>query len=143
VNATCEMAAAASAYSHGTFTYVFVPATVSDPLTERSASVADTDAAISCMTDLCKAHFQRVKDIRSMSPEARAASMAEMRAQIAAKHPGVTVSDAQIESIFDMNMVDTVPLIVNKKAGGFIGVNMYVDDQGQAKQLPVRAYGGD
>jgi hypothetical protein len=132
------MAAAASAYSHGPFTYVFVPANVSDSMTERSASAANTDAAISCMTDLCKEHFQQVKDIRAMPAAERATSMAQMRAQIAQKHPGVTVSDAQIESIFDMNMVDTVPLLVNKPKGGYIGVNMYVDDQGQTKQLPVR-----
>ena len=34
-------------------------------------------------------------------------------------------------------MVDIVALMPQTKAGGFVGVSVYVDDQGIAKELPI------
>lgn len=33
--------------------------------------------------------------------------------------------------------VETVPLLVNNAASGYVGVNLYCDDQAQVKELPV------
>lgn len=35
------------------------------------------------------------------------------------------------------SLVDSVPLLLNTKAVGHVGVNMYVDDKGTAKGLPT------
>ncbi len=49
----------------------------------------------------------------------------------------IKLDDEQLESVFNMGTVDCVPLLVNKKETDFQAVNMYVDDQGMAKKLPV------
>lgn len=33
--------------------------------------------------------------------------------------------------------VETIPLLVNNRDSGFVGVNMYCDDQAQVKELPL------
>lgn len=35
------------------------------------------------------------------------------------------------------SLVDSIPLVLNTKAVGHVGVNMYVDDKGTAKGLPT------
>lgn len=42
-----------------------------------------------------------------------------------------------IEKLFQSHNVDSIALLVNKPAHGYLSVNMYVDDQGVAKKLPV------
>lgn len=43
-----------------------------------------------------------------------------------------------MEMMLDMDsLVDSVPLMANTKDTNFIGVNLYVDDRGSAKGLPV------
>merc|ERR1719189_2939422 len=50
---------------------------------------------------------------------------------------GVEVTDAMMDMMMSMgSLVDSIPLIINSKANGWIGVNMYVDDKGTAKGLP-------
>jgi len=36
-----------------------------------------------------------------------------------------------------MQLVESVPLLVNNKANDYIGVNLYVDDTGSIKGLPI------
>ena len=42
-----------------------------------------------------------------------------------------------------MQLVESVPLLTNSKANGFVGVNLYCDDTGQIKQLPVNVRATD
>ena len=42
-----------------------------------------------------------------------------------------------------MQLVESVPLVSNSKANGFVGVNMYVDDTGAIKQLPINVRASD
>jgi hypothetical protein len=47
------------------------------------------------------------------------------------------LTDELFDRCLGMSAVDCVPLLVNKKATDFIAINLYVDDQGVAKKLPV------
>jgi hypothetical protein len=42
-----------------------------------------------------------------------------------------------------MQLVESVPLLTNSKANDFVGVNLYVDDIGSIKQLPVNVRASD
>ena len=42
-----------------------------------------------------------------------------------------------------MQLVESIPLLPNSKANKFVGVNMYVDDTGSIKQLPVNVRASD
>jgi len=47
------------------------------------------------------------------------------------------IDDSTIQQIFSMTSVDTIPLINNKLSTSYTSVQMYVDDKGQLKKLPV------
>lgn len=36
-----------------------------------------------------------------------------------------------------MQLVESIPLLVNSKANDYIGINLYVDDTGSIKNLPI------
>lgn len=42
-----------------------------------------------------------------------------------------------------MQLVETVPLLSNSKQNQFVGVNLYVDDTGAIKNLPVNVRATD
>lgn len=42
-----------------------------------------------------------------------------------------------------MQLVESVPLLTNSKANGFVGVNLYCDDTGSIKQLPINVRATD
>ena len=50
---------------------------------------------------------------------------------------GTTVTDDMLKAAGSMQLVENICLLSNSKANGFVGVNMYVDDSGAIKQLPV------
>jgi hypothetical protein len=69
---------------------------------------------------------------------------AQVRQQIAEtmskQNPGQPlkpIEDSMVDMILQMSAVDCVPLMNNKFTTGFIGLMMYVDDQGKARKLPL------
>ena len=121
------------------FLAVFIP---SDP--SRSVEQWKIDytnvSEVSCLMDRLKAHFAA----GGMKPEDQAALREKVRAQIketmAKQNPSAAsapIDDAMVNMILQMSSVDCVPLQNNKHSTGYIGLMMYVDDQGKAKNLPV------
>eukprot|EP00798_Chlamydomonas_sp_ICE-L_P025326 gene25322-10981_t len=47
------------------------------------------------------------------------------------------VDPSMLDGAINMQMVENIGLLPNSVANGFIGVNMYCDDQAQLKELPV------
>ena len=39
--------------------------------------------------------------------------------------------------------MESVPLLTNSKANGFVGVNLYIDDTGSIKNLPINMRASD
>jgi hypothetical protein len=70
----------------------------------------------------------------------RASVRAQIKATLEKQNPSAAskpIDDAMVDMILQMSAVDCVPLQNNKKSTGYIGLMLYVDDQGKAKQLPL------
>ena len=48
-----------------------------------------------------------------------------------------SIPEEALDMLMNMVTVDTIPLILNTKESQFVGVNVYVDDQGSLKGLPL------
>lgn len=111
------------------------PPASSEPLEERTLEYSK-DKEVECLMDAAKAHFARVRPAKTAAQ--RAAQLAELRAKLP---PG---AEAALEGrLMDMatslNMVESVALLPNMPAHGFVGVNLYVDDEGAIRDAPVNA----
>ena len=109
------------------------PPASSEPLEERTLEYSK-DKEVECLMDAAKAHFARVRPAKTAAQ--RAAQLAELRAKLP---PG---AEAALEGrLMDMatslNMVESVALLPNMPAHGFVGVNLYVDDEGAIRDAPV------
>jgi hypothetical protein len=86
-----------------------------------------------------------VNDFRGGAPGVDKASLREsvrqqIRDTLAKQNPSAAnnpIDDSMVDMILSMSAVDCVALQNNKASTGYIGVMMYVDDQGKAKGLPV------
>ncbi|KDO31454.1 hypothetical protein SPRG_04069 [Saprolegnia parasitica CBS 223.65] len=117
------------------FTVVYIPATDDKELAEWQIDLPkDIDGQISCLTERLRAHFKE-QSCGASSAEQREA----FRQQILAQMPkGSTMNDEVMSMMLQMDsLVDSVPLITNSAAAKHIGVNLYVDDKGTAKNLPL------
>lgn len=120
-----------------TFKTLYIPADSSKPVEEWVISY-NSASEVSCLMDRLKPHFsgQGVDTEKSSLRE-------QIRKQIQetmAKNPTFAnkpVDDAMVDMVMQMSAIDCVPLQNNKKSTGYIGLMMYVDDQGKAKGLPV------
>lgn len=70
---------------------------------------------------------------------ATAAPHALARAQMKKQGQQPDQNDAMLDVMADSQTVDIVPLIPALKPGGFISVTLYVDDKGNAKELPLNS----
>ncbi len=89
------------------------------------------------MTEFVKAHIKKTTSVDSK--EVRDAIANNMR-KVINENPstrGTHLTHDMINTLVNAHTVDQVPLLVNKKAHDYIGVSMYVDDNGMSKKLPV------
>jgi hypothetical protein len=70
---------------------------------------------------------------------ATAAPHALARVQMKKQGQQPDQNDAMLDVMADSQTVDIVPLIPALKPGGFISVTLYVDDKGNAKELPLNS----
>jgi hypothetical protein len=56
---------------------------------------------------------------------------------------GMRLLSKQSRCAGDMQLVESVPLLPNSKKNAFIGVNLYVDDTGSLKKLPINERASD
>ncbi|KNC55579.1 MYND finger domain-containing protein [Thecamonas trahens ATCC 50062] len=117
------------------FKIVYIPADQSQALEEWTVAIPP-GKKIECLTNRLKEHFQAATP--SASAEEKEAQREAIRQQLQEKMPGgATVPSELVDHFALMSTVDTVPLLVNKAAHDYIGVFLYVDDQGVIKNLPL------
>lgn len=85
------------------------------------------------MLRICwQAHFA------ASSPGKTDAQAAAQRAELLKQLPeGSSLPDGLLETATGLNLVENIALLSNSADNGFVGVNMYVDDEGSIKDLPI------
>ncbi|KAG2482944.1 hypothetical protein HYH03_018169 [Edaphochlamys debaryana] len=114
--------------------YVYVPADNTEPISEREIEVPE-GREVECLLDTLKAHFRLSGGTKT------AAQLAAQREQLIAQvgPQAAALSADMLAAALDMQMVESVPLLTNTPASGYVGVNLYCDDQAQVKELPLNA----
>ena len=118
-------------------TYVHIPVEINDPIQERSLTVVE-GKEVECLTDTLKAHFQQHGGDGGSGPDP--SIIAAISAQLEAKHgPGAAakIDPALLAQFAGQQMVEITAVQPGTKANGFSSTNLYSDDQGVAKKLPV------
>ncbi|KAK2080672.1 hypothetical protein QBZ16_000526 [Prototheca wickerhamii] len=110
-------------------------APASEPLEERTLEYSK-DKEVECLMDAAKAHFARVRPAKTAAQ--RAAQLAELRAKLPPGAEGA-LEGRLMDMATSLNMVESVALLPNMPAHGFVGVNLYVDDEGAIRDAPVNA----
>ncbi|KAF0685971.1 Aste57867_22223 [Aphanomyces stellatus] len=117
------------------FSIVYIPSVETEELQEWQLDLpVDVDGQIACLTERLRAHFKSKSGSASTEEQKEA-----FRKQILSQLPkGATVNDQMMAMMLQMeSLVDSIPLILNTPAVKHVGVNLYVDDKGTAKNLPV------
>jgi len=121
------------------FVCVFIPARTSEPVTEWTIQY-NAATEVSCLLDRLKPHFAGAgsdSDVAAVRESIRNQIREMQRKQGGEAAASKPIPDSMVDMVMNMSAVDCVPLQNNKKSTGFIGLMMYVDDQGKAKNLPV------
>eukprot|EP00937_MAST-01D_sp_MAST-1D-sp2_P001924 g1924.t1 len=116
------------------FAIAFVPADSSQPVTEWNVDIPPGQE-VECLVKRLKRHFARfeAKDAQRH----RAAFEQQLRQHMG---KGQMLTEDTLTQLMSVgSMVDTVPLVYNTADVGFVGVTMYVDDQGSSKELSFNA----
>jgi hypothetical protein len=120
-----------------TVRYVLIPANESDPIRELDLSVpAKLEDNLSVLTKALNEYY--AAQTGGFSPEQREALISSMRKQVAEKNKDGSMPDeAMLSQVALSQTVDIVQLLPPSSATGWVGVSMYVDDKGVAKELPT------
>jgi RNA polymerase II-associated protein 3 len=90
------------------------------------------DKEVECLLEHLKTHF------RKMSPSQTASQLAQHKEQLTRGLPeGTSVDQRMLNMATSLQLVETVSLLSQSKDNGFVGINLYVDDAGVLKGLPV------
>jgi tetratricopeptide (TPR) repeat protein len=109
------------------FRFVYIPAAVSDPIEELEQALVE-GKEVECLIDRLRAHFA------AAAPGKSAAATAAQRAALAASLPaGTPLDEGLLAAATSLRMVENIALLPSSKAGGFVGVNMYADDEGSLR----------
>ncbi|PNH06035.1 hypothetical protein TSOC_007639, partial [Tetrabaena socialis] len=117
--------------------YVYIPADLHEDVQEREIEVEE-GREVESLLDPLKEHFRAAGGVKTASQ--REAHRQQLVSQVGAE--AVTkLSDDMMSAALDMQMVETLPMLVNNASSGYVAVNLYCDDQAQIKELPgnVRA----
>ena len=132
-SSTCFATHARRERTMATIFYVLIPADSSEPMLDLQLPVPATpEENIGCLTKTLTGHYSRVAPIGQ-------AAVDSMRTQLLSKSDASTKApdEAMLGMLAQSQTVDIVQLLPATAASGFFGVNMYVDDKGQAKQSPI------
>lgn len=114
-----------------TFSYVYVPADVSQPIEERTHT-GPSELGQCTFIECLKGHFAKNATVDTAKfKETMAASHAE-----AAKHLEKADEDT-IQKLAQMTTVDIFTALLGKADNQFEQVSIYVDDKGVSKNLPI------
>ncbi|GLC45807.1 hypothetical protein PLESTB_001153700 [Pleodorina starrii] len=112
--------------------YVYIPADIHEEIRELELEVPP-DREVECLLDTLKEHFRQAGGEKTAAQQQahRQHLMEQVGAEAASK-----LSDEMMAAALNMQMVETVALLVNSPDSGYVGVNLYCDDQAQFKELP-------
>lgn len=112
------------------FKFVFIPADLAESLQQWELEVPEGQE-VECLIDRLKDHFA------ATGPRKTAAQIQAQQRDLMSKLPeGTSIDSRVLDVATSLNMVENICLLSNAKDNGFVGVNMYVDDEGSIKGLP-------
>ncbi|GLI64556.1 hypothetical protein VaNZ11_007876 [Volvox africanus] len=114
------------------FHYVYIPADVDEEIQELELDVPP-GREVECLLDTLKEHFRRMGGEKTAAQ--RQAHRKHLIEQVGGEEAASKMSDEMMSAALDIQMVETVPLLVNCRDSGYVGVNLYCDDQAQFKDL--------
>jgi len=86
---------------------------------------------VGCLLEMVKSHFHKV------SPKMSEVQRAEQTKRLLASLPeGTSLSEQMVRMAAELQFVETIAMCPTNPSTDFVGVNMYVDDQAQVKNLP-------
>jgi Flp pilus assembly protein TadD len=87
---------------------------------------------VGCLLEMVKSHYHKT------GPRLTESQRAEQTKRLLASLPeGTSLSEQMLRMATELQLVETIPVSPMGPATDFVGVNMYVDDQAQAKGLPL------
>ncbi|EFN56519.1 hypothetical protein CHLNCDRAFT_51491 [Chlorella variabilis] len=112
------------------FRFVYIPCDMSEPLQQWELEMPP-GKEVECLIDRLKAHFA------SHGPQKTSAQVKAQQAELMSKLPeGTSIDSKVLDVATSLHMVENISLLSNAKDNGFVGVNMYVDDEGSIRGLP-------
>lgn len=117
----------------GKFKFVCIPADVSEPLQELTQDYTERDE-VECLLNRVKAHF------KSKKPAKSAEQLARQREQLLANVPPEQrdkIDEGMLSTAADLGMVENIALLSNSRDNGYIGVNLYCDDEASFIDAPL------
>lgn len=120
-------------------TYAYIPADVDAQMKDLQLAVPPTlEENIGCMTRTLNEHYSRTAPLDG--EEGKKAVADQVRAQLTKNDPNAKMPNEDMMGMLAQSQAcDIVQLLPATAASGFFGVNMYVDDKGQAKNSPLNA----
>lgn len=112
--------------------YVYIPADTHEEMQEMQLDIPQ-GKEVECLLDKLKAHFRRAGGQKT--EEQRQAHKQHLLQQVG-NDAASKVNDQMLQAAMDIQMVESVALLVNNASSGYVGVNLYCDDQAQIKELP-------
>lgn len=86
---------------------------------------------VECLIDRLKEHFA------SRGPKKSEAQIRAQQADLLSRLPeGSNIDPRVLDVATSLNMVENISLLSHARDNGFVGVNMYVDDEGSIRGLP-------
>jgi len=122
------------------FRYVFIPWDESNAMEER-VMVIPREREMECLLDYLRDHF-RVSGARDGANASDGAKQREilkkqLQESAAGRASEGSFTDEMMDAAMSMQMAQPVPLLAGSKKTGYVHVNMYVDDRGISKGLPL------
>lgn len=115
------------------FKFVCVFADGSIPLEEREIQIPDVPGKdVSILTETLQEHF--AKDAKPLTVQQKETLRQQIASQL--KTP-MEITDEMIDLMTTKETVDVIQIYPNRPDDEFIGINMYCDDRGMVKKLPM------
>eukprot|EP01025_Chloroclados_australasicus_P009359 TRINITY_DN13594_c0_g1_i5.p2 TRINITY_DN13594_c0_g1~~TRINITY_DN13594_c0_g1_i5.p2 ORF type:complete len:317 (-),score=60.49 TRINITY_DN13594_c0_g1_i5:1279-2229(-) len=112
------------------FRYVYIPQDQDKQIEELEMPIPE-GKEVECLLDNLKLHFAAGPKKTEAQTKAQ---ISELKKKMQA---GSKMADQLLEMAASMQAVESVNLLSNTPANKFVGVNMYVDDEGLIKGLPL------
>jgi hypothetical protein len=117
------------------FVYVLLPADESKAPQEHTVWYStEGDESVACLGKAAVEHFKTLVNPSVSAGKLKSAIQQQLSSKLAA---GQTLPQNVLDQFAAMTSFDMVPILKNLKATDWVGVNLYVDDQAVAKELPL------